>query len=124
MESTETQAPDGMRMRCAVGDHVRYVDEHGVPVEALVTCVHGRFFDGPTWTEEDVRATYTRNDEAELAGLIERLVGQPVMAMIPCINVVYVSPDTAKRDPYGTQIERASSVQHKTQTTAHGRYWC
>jgi hypothetical protein len=55
---------------------------------------------------------------------IERLVGQPVMAMIPCINVVYVSPDTAKRDPYGTQIERASSVQHKTQTTAHGRYWC
>lgn len=88
MESTE------IRMRCAVGDHVRYVDEHGLPVDALVTAVHGPFPEEP------------------LAGLI------------PCINVVYVSSDKTKHDPYGTQIERASSVQHQTQTTAHGRYWC
>lgn len=31
---------------------------------------------------------------------------------VPCINVVYVSGDPAKRDPYGQQVERLSSLQH------------
>lgn len=48
--------------------------------------------------------------------------GQPP----PCINVVYVSSDPAKRDPYGSQIERMSSLQHQSATTnmrTPGRYW-
>lgn len=44
----------------------------------------------------------------------------------PCINVVYVSSDPAKRDPYGAQLERMSSLQHANATTnmpTPGRYW-
>ena len=41
----------------------------------------------------------------------------------PCINVLYVVDDPAKRDPYGNQIERLSSTSHKLSTTAPGRYW-
>jgi len=44
----------------------------------------------------------------------------------PLINVVYVSSDPAKHDPYGQQIERMSSVNHYNQTTLmpkRGRYW-
>lgn len=40
-----------------------------------------------------------------------------------CINVVYLSSDETKRDPNGRQIERASSVQRKSEYTAHGRYF-
>jgi hypothetical protein len=46
---------------------------------------------------------------------------------VPCINVVYVTGDQAKRDPYGQQVERLSSLQHLTQGPANmprpGRYW-
>jgi hypothetical protein len=44
----------------------------------------------------------------------------------PCINVAYVSSDPSKRDPYGSQIERMSSLQHQSATTnmpRPGRYW-
>lgn len=48
-------------------------------------------------------------------------------AYIPCINVVYVSTDDAKRDPYGQQVERMTSLQHYSQgpneMTRPGRYW-
>lgn len=39
------------------------------------------------------------------------------------LNVIYVSIDSSKRDNYGRQIERSSSVSHVSQTTAWGRYW-
>jgi hypothetical protein len=46
---------------------------------------------------------------------------------VPCINVVYVSDDPAKRDPYGQQIERMSSLQHYSQgpdgMPKPGRFW-
>jgi hypothetical protein len=46
---------------------------------------------------------------------------------VPCINVVYVSSDPAKRDPYGAQVERMSSLQHHSQGPSQmpqpGRYW-
>jgi hypothetical protein len=41
----------------------------------------------------------------------------------PTINVLYVTNDPAKRDPYGNQIERLSSCSHRSQTTAPGRFW-
>lgn len=31
-----------------------------------------------------------------------------------CINLLWLSLDETKRDPYGRQIERASSVQHES----------
>lgn len=40
-----------------------------------------------------------------------------------CINVVFISSDENKKDTYGRQIERESSVSHKLNNTAHGRYW-
>lgn len=46
---------------------------------------------------------------------------------VPCINVVYVTSDETKRDPYGAQVERMSSLQHLSQGPRHmprpGRYW-
>ncbi|HLL69001.1 MAG TPA: hypothetical protein VK453_25300 [Micromonosporaceae bacterium] len=45
----------------------------------------------------------------------------------PCINVVYVSSDAAKRDPYGQQLERMSSLQHFASGPSGmpkpGRFW-
>lgn len=43
------------------------------------------------------------------------------------INAVYISSDPQKNDPYGRQLERLSSLQHKTQVNMPsrppGRYW-
>lgn len=39
------------------------------------------------------------------------------------LNCVYVSSDPKKNDPYGQQLERASSVSRQSEHTAHGRYW-
>ena len=40
-----------------------------------------------------------------------------------CCNIVIVSGDTAKRDDYGRQIDRHTSLNHKSETVAHGYYW-
>lgn len=45
---------------------------------------------------------------------------------VPCINVVYVSQDASKRDPYGQQLERLSSLGHVSLMQGMprpGRYW-
>lgn len=40
------------------------------------------------------------------------------------LNCVYVSGDAEKTDPYGRQLERASSVSRQQEgSTAHGRFW-
>jgi hypothetical protein len=39
------------------------------------------------------------------------------------VNLLYVTNDPAKKDPYGHQIERHSSVVHKTSQGANGMYW-
>lgn len=45
----------------------------------------------------------------------------------PSLNVVYVSTDPARTDPYGQQIERLSSLAHYSsgpnQMPQPGRYW-
>jgi hypothetical protein len=41
----------------------------------------------------------------------------------PSINVVIVTDDTSKTDPYGRQIERHTSVVHKAMQGAHGMFW-
>lgn len=49
--------------------------------------------------------------------------GQPEKYPNPCVNVVFVSDDEARADTYGRQIERATSIPHKSSQTAHGNYW-
>ncbi len=85
------------------GDVVVIVDENYQRHLALVTCVHGQF--GATYDTPDGGTRH----------------------YVPCINVVYTSTDPAKRDPYGAQIERMSSLQHLSQGPANmprpGRFW-
>jgi hypothetical protein len=63
----------------------------------------------------------------EHIGLVTVVHGQFTDTIAPCINVVYVSTDRSKRDPYGAQVERMSSLQHYTQGPSTmpnpGRYW-
>ena len=42
---------------------------------------------------------------------------------LPTVNLVYISTDKTKQDAWGRQIERDSSVVHKSNTSAHGNYW-
>jgi hypothetical protein len=78
------------------GDVVEYVNEFGQPRTALVTAVWG-------------------SNEFDLDG--EQVWG------VPSINVVWVTPEEGKRDQYGQQIERQTSVVHERNQAAHGRYW-
>lgn len=41
----------------------------------------------------------------------------------PTINLVHLAADEAKKDTYGRQVEKRTSVQHKNRTTASGMYW-
>lgn len=41
----------------------------------------------------------------------------------PSVNLVFVSADEAKRDPYGRQTERRSSVVHESNQSADGNFW-
>ncbi len=87
----------------APGDAVRVVDENYVEHVGLVTAVHGEF--GKEYdTADGGRRGY-----------------------VPCINVVYVTADSAKSDPYGRQVERMSSLQHYSQGPSGmpkpGFYW-
>lgn len=40
-----------------------------------------------------------------------------------CINVVLMNDDPNSQDVYGRQVERKTSVSHKSLTPAHGNYW-
>jgi hypothetical protein len=86
-----------------VGEAIRVVDENYVTHAGLVTAVHGEF--GQTYDTVDGG---TRD-------------------YVPCLNVVYISADSAKKDPYGRQVERMSSLQHYSQgpngMPTSGRYW-
>lgn len=62
----------------------------------------------------------------EHIGLVTCVHGTFTSTFVPCINVVYVSGDPDKRDPYGRQIERLSSLQHYSAVSnmpRPGRYW-
>ncbi len=65
-----------------------------------------------------------RQERLALVTAVHGLFGD---SYVPCINVVYVTVDPAKRDPYGAQLERMSSLQHYSQgpngMPAPGRFW-
>jgi hypothetical protein len=54
--------------------------------------------------------------------------GKKVNGLVCCvhnenlINAVFISPEPAKSDSYGRQVDRYSSLQHYTQNSV-GRYW-
>jgi len=77
-----------------IGDGVKVIDQHGVPHDALVS---------QHWGEG--RRTLKEGDR------------------MPTVNVAFFSIDPSKTDQYGRQLERESSVPHKSNTDAPGRYW-
>lgn len=42
----------------------------------------------------------------------------------PSANLVFVSGDPAKEDTFGRQIERETSVPHRSHQVAPGKFWC
>lgn len=83
-----------MERQFNVGQHVVYVDQYGKRHDALITI---------WWSAYEPYLSET---------------GQP-----GC-NLVLVSGEEAKTDSYGRQIERETSVVHRSKQVAHGRYWC
>jgi hypothetical protein len=77
------------------GDRIVYVDEVGEPHNAIVTC---------WWKDVDHYRGGGKDGE-------------------PGCNLVFVSDDDSKRDPYGRQIERRTSVVHREFQPAPGNYW-
>lgn len=73
------------------GDVVLFKDSKGVWHNALVTIWHGLKMDGGS--VEDFRRIHSTDG-------------------MPCVNLVYITPSVDKIDPYGHQLERASSVGH------------
>jgi hypothetical protein len=41
----------------------------------------------------------------------------------PTINLIHLSGDDSKKDSYGRQSEKRTSISHKSRTTANGLYW-
>ena len=41
----------------------------------------------------------------------------------PAVNLVYVSADESKTDPYGRQVDRRTSVVHRSKQSAAGMFW-
>lgn len=52
----------------------------------------------------------------EHRALVTAVHGNVTEEWMPCINLVYVSKDSAKKDPHGRQLERDSSVAHARHT--------
>lgn len=86
-----------MERNYRVGERVIYVDKYAVPRDALITI----WWSGGQLVEEYVSA----NGE-------------------PGCNLAFISGDPARDDSCGRQIERETSVVHKTAQVAHGFYWC
>ena len=87
-----------MERTLKVGDHVIFHDAYRVAHHALVTRVFSN--------------------------------GMPLSAFVqaygsmPCVNVLWTSDDPAKTDPYGQQVERATSVVHgSAQPVRAGMYF-
>ena len=100
------------------GCHVIFFDEYRQPHDAIVT---NWFHGGPDGqTEAELLQKHEKQqatNSPEHRWQFNR----------PCCNLVYVSTDAAKNDPYGNQIERSSSTTYGRQqgsTPFVGRCWC
>lgn len=104
-----------MERSFTIGCRVVFFDSKRRPHEALVT---SWFHGGPDG--ETIESWRKRN------GTDPHLSGPVPDKYLPCCNLVYVSGDDAKHDPYGRQTERDSSVTYgRAQSTPFlGRCWC
>ena len=99
-----------------IGCRVVFFDSLRQPHEAIVTNWFHGGPDGQTVAEAEAKLA-----EAIKAG------GQPGSLYMPCCNVVWVSEDKDKTDPYGRQIERQTSCNYGRQqgmTQFVGMCWC
>ncbi len=80
-----------------IGCRVIFFDSHRRPHDAIVTNWFHGGPDGQTVAEMEQAAR-------------ERGVTSPIYT--PCCNIVWVSSDESKSDPYGRQLERATSVSY------------
>lgn len=80
-------------------EHVVFTDSRGVERSALLTIVHGE------------------------SSMVPARNGQGEQEYHPSVNLVFVTGDPSKTDPYGLQIERESSVVHRNDQGAHGNFW-
>lgn len=97
-----------MTQKIHIGSPVLFVDAHGVAHHALATAVHtSPDYYGPDSGGPD------ENGNAWARGVSQ-----------PACNLLFVTSDTSKTDPYGRQIERSSSVVHKSMQSARGMFWC
>lgn len=85
-----------MDRKYEAGQTVVFVDAEGIAHNALVTTFHYGY------------SSIEKHKE---------LHGEP------CINLVFTSKDEAKQDSYGRQIERHTSVVHKSHQWANGMFW-
>ena len=95
-----------------IGCSVIFFDSHREPHEALTT----------NWFHGDHNGISVADWEAA-----QRARGVTSPLWMPCCNVVYTAPDEAKQDPYGRQLERATSVSYGRQqgtTPFVGMCWC
>lgn len=113
-----------------IGGTVTYVDPQGRRHPALVTAIHGFTSKEARDASYDAEIEKVRSGEKEAPAYYgaEKWIEHYEAAksadfVVPSINVVYVTADESKTDPYGTQIERATSVGHRQGQTAHGYYW-
>jgi len=71
----------------------------------------------------DVVVYHDENGGAHNA-LVTAYWGDPTTdAYIGCLNLVFISTDDSRRDQYGRQIERFTSISHKSAQHTHGFYW-
>lgn len=87
----------------AVGDVVTYTTSLRQEVPALVTALHPRKQAHQAWPE-----------------------GTPYEAIpddAPLVNLVFVSLDESRRDSWGRQTEKDSSVHPDTEAQGYGKSW-
>lgn len=77
-----------------VRDMVVFHDGEGTPHPAFVTAYFGQVLEDGSYVDS-----------------------------IGCANLVFVSDIESKHDDYGRQIERVTSIAHKSSWHVHGNYW-
>ena len=65
--------------------------------------------------------TYSDRERVEQPALVQTVHG-PADAR-PALNLVLISKDEKKTDPYGRQTEHETSVVHETNQSAGGFFW-
>lgn len=69
------------------------------------------------------QVVYVDPTGAQIPALVTAIWGDPKGPAVPCINLVYVSTDPQRTDNFGRQMERQTSLVHRSAQPAHGNYY-